>query len=189
MCKVWFQDNKASVEHHERGLRHKANVEKKLNEIRRKGATQLQEQKDHAMAIMQIEAAAMSSFHKDVAADPSLAKQMATSSSALNHLPALSNARSSTSLPQKGRFGEELVQEESRELVRGRERALETIAKKLEKKNKWLEAKTSEGDVYYWNKETLGTSLFRTLIAYSLVSFLFLFQRRFEKSQKMDSYR
>jgi hypothetical protein len=163
VCKVWFQDNKASVEHHERGLRHKANIQKRLADVRKRGAVQLQEQKDHAMAIMQIESAAMSSFHKDVASDPSLANQMASSSSAINHLPDLTEKKSSTSLPQKGRFGEDFVpEEESRELVRGREKALDTVARKLEKKNKWLEAMSAEGDVYYWNRQTLGKHYIRS---------------------------
>lgn len=156
MCKVWYQDNKASVEHHERGLRHKANVQKKLNELRKKGAVQLQEQKDHAMTIMQIEAAAMSSFQGDVASDPSLARQ-STSSSALSHLPVVLKSEPSSAVPNRGRFGEDALPEESKELVRGRERALDTIAKKLEKKNKWLEAVTSDGDLYYWHRDTLGT--------------------------------
>lgn len=111
------------------------------------------------MTILKIEAAAMSSFQGDVASDPSLAAQLTSSSSAINHLPVI--AKTSPAVPQKGRFGEEFVPEEKRELVRGRERALDTIAKKLEKKNKWLEAKTSDGDVYYWNRHTLGSSDFR----------------------------
>lgn len=155
MCKVWYQDNKASVEHHERGLRHKANVQKKLNELRKKGATQLQEQKEHAMTIMQIEAAALSSFQGDMASDPSLARQV--NSSALSDLPVVMKAGSSSAVPNRGRFGEDALPEESKELVRGRERALDTISKKLEKKNKWLEAVTSDGDFYYWHRDTLGT--------------------------------
>lgn len=105
------------------------------------------------MTILKIEAAALSSFQGDVASNPSLASQVTSSTSTINHLTVPTEA---SAVPQKGRFGDDFVPEEKRELVRGRERALDTIAKKLEKKNKWLEAKTSEGDVYYWNRQTLG---------------------------------
>jgi hypothetical protein len=60
---------------------------------------------------------------------------------------------------QGGRFGDQFIPDdaESVTLVRGRERALDTISKKLERKSKWLEAHNSEGQTYYWNRETYET--------------------------------
>ena len=144
------------MEHHERGLRHKGNVQKRLNELRRRGTTDIKKKKDHALQLMQIEAAALSAFKGDVDSNPLLARQLASASSSLNHLPELKPERPDSSLPQRTRFGEDLVPEERKELVRGRERALDTVAQKLEKKNKWMEAVTAEGDVYYWHRDTLG---------------------------------
>lgn len=33
ICKVWYADNKASIEHHEMGAKHKAMVQKRLREM------------------------------------------------------------------------------------------------------------------------------------------------------------
>ena len=173
VCKVWYHDNRASIEHHERGLRHKANVQKKLIEIRRKGVTEQREQESHRLEMMKIEAAALNSFQKDIGGDPSLATELSTASSSLKHLPAPASSSTSTAFVPRGRFGEDAVpEEESRELVRGRERALETVASKLEKRSRWLEARTAEGDVYYWNRQTFGKFLFSAYFEYNLICLL-----------------
>jgi WW domain-binding protein 4 len=33
ICKIWFADNKVSVENHERGMGHKINVQKRLRDM------------------------------------------------------------------------------------------------------------------------------------------------------------
>ncbi|KAI1301731.1 hypothetical protein HDE_02984 [Halotydeus destructor] len=107
--------------------------------------------------MMQIEAAALSSFQKDIAANPKRASEISKSKSLLESIPTFVSPSSSSAV-KVGRFGETLSDcGESLTLVRGREKALDTIAKKLEKKARWLEAKTAEGKTYYWNKETLET--------------------------------
>lgn len=111
--------------------------------------------------MMKIEAAALSSFQKDISANPKLSKEISSTTSLLNKLPTIhvhSNSSSSTGLCASGRFGDQSSSnEESLTLVRGREKALDTISKKLEKKSKWLEAVTSDGNTYYWNRETYET--------------------------------
>lgn len=132
--------------------------------------TEQREQESHRMEMMKIEAAALNSFQKDIGADPSLATELSSASSSLKHLPAPASSSTSTAFVPRGRFGEDAApEEESRELVRGRERALETVAQKLEKKSRWLEAKTSEGDVYYWNRQTFGKLLFSSCAQYVLI--------------------
>lgn len=157
VCKVWYQDNKASIQHHEQGWKHKTNVQKKLNELRKRGSDTQKEEDKYKLQMLKIEAAALGSFQKDVAADPSLARELSSTPSLVSQLPSTSSSEVSTS-HLKGRFGEELIAEESQTLVRGREQALETIAKKLEKKSKWLERKTAEGEVFYWNRETFEST-------------------------------
>lgn len=106
---------------------------------------------------MKIEAAALSSFQQDISRDPTLAKEYEKSKSIVSRLnfgtdqPKPSSSTGATF----NRFGES-VGSESETLVSGKKRALETIAKSLERKNKWLEAKNAEGKIYYWNKDTLG---------------------------------
>ena len=106
------------------------------------------------LEMMKIEAMAMKSFQNDVSKRPELAKELSTYAPMFKKIER--SERSSTKI-FGSRFGEESSStEESTVLVRGRERALETIAKKFEKKSKWLERKTAEGKIYYWNRETLG---------------------------------
>lgn len=102
--------------------------------------------------MMKIEAMAMKSFQNDVSQRPELAKELSSNT------PMFSKVEKRELTSKMGsRFGEESTgSEESTVLVRGRERALETIAKKFEKKSKWLERTTAEGKTYYWNRETLG---------------------------------
>lgn len=113
--------------------------------------------------MMKIEAAALSSFQSDISSNPKLAKEISSTTSILNRLPTIpshtaSQLSTSNSLYGQGRFGDQISNnEDSLTLVRGREKALETIAKKLEKKSKWLEAVTSEGKTYYWNRDTYET--------------------------------
>lgn len=114
--------------------------------------------------MMKIEAAALSSFQRDISSDPKLAKELSSTTSILNNLPTIPSAtfsqskESSSSIYGSGRFGDQTSNnEESLTLVRGREKALDTISKKLEKKSKWLEAVNSEGKIYYWNRDTYET--------------------------------
>lgn len=112
--------------------------------------------------MMKIEAAALSSFQNDISSNPKLSKELSSTTSIINRLPSvkpasLSQPSSSNSIYGSGRFGDQGSTEESLTLVRGREKAFETIAKKLEKKSKWLESVTSDGKTYYWNRETYET--------------------------------
>lgn len=152
ICNVWYQDNKVSVEHHENGFKHKANVQKKINELRKRGKTQAKEEQDYRLEMMKIEAAAMASFQKDVASDPSRAKEFSKTSSLISSLP--EGPQSSTSFAQS-RFGDN---QDNMSVIKGREKALETIAKKMKLKYNWLERKTAEGEIFYFNRETFESS-------------------------------
>ncbi len=103
--------------------------------------------------MMKIESSAMKAFQNDVSHNPDLAKEYS------KNIPLFKSTKKveTTCIVGGSRFGDDSSStEESAVLVRGRERALDTISKKFEKKSKWLEAKTSEGKTFYWNKETMG---------------------------------
>lgn len=105
--------------------------------------------------MLKIEAAALKSFKaNDVSRDSSLTSEFATTKSIASQI-----IRPSTEskVITTNRFGEDFDNVESETLANGKRRALETIAKSFEKKSKWLEAKTSDGESYYWNKETMET--------------------------------
>lgn len=126
-----------------------------LPQLRKRGSVKNEEQRQYNAEMMKIEHAALGSFQKDITANPKLASQLATSRSIIDSLPIVDSGPANTS--GGGRFGDEFGGDtESQVLVRGREKAFETIAKKLQKKSKWLEAETAEGKTYYWNRNTYG---------------------------------
>ncbi|CAG2123145.1 unnamed protein product, partial [Medioppia subpectinata] len=145
-----------SVEFHERGFRHQLNVKRKLQDLQRKGSKQVIEENKYNLEMMKIESQALKAFQSDVTQNPDLGKELATNVSLFKK----SNRTESTAKPMSSRYGDDdsTTGEESTTLVVGRQRALETIAKKMEKKSKWLERKTTEGKTYYVNKETFGTN-------------------------------
>ena len=157
VCKCWFTDNKASVEFHERGLRHQNNVKKKLAELTKRNQVQKHATDKYNAELMKIEAAAMGAFAKDIAADPTKARELSTSKSFASSLKEQRD-KPSTSLGGS-RFGgvSNLGSDESATVQWGKEKALDTITTKMEKKAQWLESKTAEGKPYYWNRKTLET--------------------------------
>ncbi|KAI2798795.1 WW domain binding protein 4 [Blomia tropicalis] len=156
-CKCWITENKSSLDFHERGFRHQANVRKRVHEIQKNSTIKDKEKAEYDAQIRKIEAAALNSFQGDIARNPSCSKEISNlklnvSSSGQSDL--VTNIKPGA----YNRFGECVNQsEESEVLVNGKKRALETIAKSFEKKCKWREAKTADGVVYYWNKDTLET--------------------------------
>ncbi|KAL3722420.1 hypothetical protein ACJRO7_034746 [Eucalyptus globulus] len=66
-CKIFLSNNPSTIRNHELGQRHKDNVAKKLNDMRKEKAAKDKEQKEAARAIEQIEAKAKRSYQKDVA--------------------------------------------------------------------------------------------------------------------------
>ncbi|XP_075588154.1 uncharacterized protein LOC124493529 [Dermatophagoides farinae] len=154
-CKCWITDNKASRDFHERGFRHQANVRRRVHDIQKNSSIQERERQKYQNEMLKIEAAALKSFKaNDVSRDSSLTSEFATTKSIASQI-----IRPSTEskVITTNRFGEDFDNVESETLANGKRRALETIAKSFEKKSKWLEAKTSDGESYYWNKETMET--------------------------------
>ncbi|PKI39256.1 zinc finger protein ZOP1 [Punica granatum] len=66
-CKIFISNNPASIRNHELGQRHKDNVAKKLDDMRKDKAAKEKQQQEAARAIQQIEAKAKRSYQKDVA--------------------------------------------------------------------------------------------------------------------------
>lgn len=73
-CKCWITDNKASIEFHERGKKHKENVQKRIQEVQKKGKETSQAQKQLLMDLEAIEAAALKAYEKDLNIEPSKSK-------------------------------------------------------------------------------------------------------------------
>ncbi|XP_074596782.1 WW domain-binding protein 4-like isoform X2 [Brevipalpus obovatus] len=155
ICKCWFADNKSSVEFHERGLRHKNNVQKKLAQLQKDGVKEQKSIDKYNSDIMKIEAAAMSAFAKDVINDPKRAKEYGASVSLTDKLKVSEKKSQPTVTVNRFGFDDSEKTEQYQNL--GREKALEAITSKMEKKAQWLESKTGEGVSFYWNRKTLDT--------------------------------
>lgn len=123
--------------------------------MRREASERAKEQNAYDLEMRKIEAAALKSFQSDVANDPKRAKEIASLKPMPGGSSSSGSSSSATSQLPRSKFGDSDVTESST-LLRGREKALETIASKMQKKSKWLEAKTAEGNTYYWHRETFG---------------------------------
>ncbi|KAB1207119.1 WW domain-binding protein 4 [Morella rubra] len=66
-CKIYISNNPSSIRNHELGQRHKDNVAKRLDAMRKEGAAKEKQQKEAVHALEQIEAKAKRSYQKDVA--------------------------------------------------------------------------------------------------------------------------
>lgn len=65
-CKCWFADNKASIDFHERGKNHQANVQKRITEIMKKGKKMHKAQQNYENMMDGINQAALQAFQNDV---------------------------------------------------------------------------------------------------------------------------
>lgn len=128
VCKCWFADNKASIDFHEKGKNHQANVQRRIREISKKGQKMWKAQQKYENVMDQINQAALRAYGKD----------LESSGSATDRLQlAEEEAKLKERMAQKF---EEQSQLESRNI------------------KTWFEAVTSEGQTYYWNAETGASS-------------------------------
>uniref|UniRef100_A0A6G1S5V9 WW domain-binding protein 4 n=1 Tax=Aceria tosichella TaxID=561515 RepID=A0A6G1S5V9_9ACAR len=69
-CNCWFADNKISIENHERGASHQANVESDLSKTFKNKQDLAAAERAFAAEMQRIEATAMKSFEEDARRDP-----------------------------------------------------------------------------------------------------------------------
>lgn len=125
-CKCWIADNKPSIEFHERGKRHKENVQVRLAEMGRKGQEEYEAKQQEGDFLKAMEEAALKAYKNDIEVNPDL------TGAKISEVAAASNA----------------------EIVVGKKKAVEVKLPELPVKKKWYEAKSPEGYTYYWNTES-----------------------------------
>ncbi|KAG5451546.1 WW domain binding protein 4 [Clonorchis sinensis] len=140
VCKCWMADNKISVQNHETGLRHKANVEKKMNELLRNNKNSEREEQKLRDSIQQMNDNAFVGMMKDLARDPSLAKRYGI-----------------TLTDQAQQDVRDKVSE-----ITSKDKTKKPVSKPAPKAPKtvtpeWREATTPDGRKYYWNTVTRVT--------------------------------
>uniref|UniRef100_A0A131XLC2 Putative spliceosomal protein fbp21 n=1 Tax=Hyalomma excavatum TaxID=257692 RepID=A0A131XLC2_9ACAR len=123
-CKCWFADNKASIDFHEKGKNHQANVQKRITEIMKKGKKMQKAQQNYENIMDGINQAALQAFQKDVKSGGS-------------QIDAHRYAAEEAKLKQKA------AEKEQASLPAP---AMQVVT--------WFEGVTEGGDTYYWNMET-----------------------------------
>ncbi|CAH8490076.1 unnamed protein product [Schistosoma turkestanicum] len=136
LCKCWMADNKISVQNHENGMRHKASVAKKVNELTRSNKCAEMEKKSLEACLQQINDNAHLSMMKDLERDPSLAKQYGIVLAKPLHA--------------------ENVSEESSSKTRN-SATNKSHSDQPSRVNIWKESITPDGKHYYWNVATRAT--------------------------------
>ncbi|KAG5676750.1 hypothetical protein PVAND_006559 [Polypedilum vanderplanki] len=141
-CKCWITDNKPSVEFHNNGKRHKANVQKRISEIGKKSEADRKAQNKLDEELRKINDAAMKSYAKDISTGIDI------TSRAIGHASSSSKAIDPIALPF---YDEDDGPNVSRKATTITAQST-TAAASTE--TLWCEAITDEGHTYYWNVKT-----------------------------------
>jgi len=141
-CKCWIADNKPSVDFHERGKRHNENVQKRLEEIGKKGKEDYENKLKENDYMREMEEAALKAYKKDIQENPDFTGVK------IAKIAEASNASIVIG-------GKSVENTDKKDIKKKKEKPPKDIVKSPEKCNfKWNEAKTPEGFSYYWNSET-----------------------------------
>lgn len=127
-CKCWIADNKPSVEFHERGKRHKENVDKRIAEMSRKGQEDWENKQAEGEFFKQMEANALKAYKSDIEKNPDM------TGNKISEIASANNA--------------ELFIKGDESKSEDKESPLPKVIKK------WYEAKSPEDTSYYWNTDT-----------------------------------
>ncbi|XP_003372813.1 putative neurotransmitter-gated ion-channel ligand binding domain protein [Trichinella spiralis] len=126
ICKCFYYDNKPSIQKHEQGARHKANVALKLRHVARQGRLRLKEAVETKKIISSMEKEALTSYNKDVKH---------------GYVPKLSSQTNAQGFTKKKTSSSASTRQFQDELA---ESAFAV----------WFESATPEGLLYYWNCAT-----------------------------------
>ncbi|KAH7728850.1 U1 zinc finger family protein [Aphelenchoides avenae] len=149
ICKVWYADNKISVENHERGLKHKSMVQQRLKDISRNAEKKDQERNALQYTLMQMETAALASVKGG-----DRGQQAAEAAAGL--LGPQPRAAPSPAAERR---------KDAKDEAKERKRKLQELKKTAKKSQlwsddadaiQWVKTETEDGQVYYWNIFTGG---------------------------------
>lgn len=160
-CKCWLTDNKPvsshssflktksfnllrrsqSVEFHNNGKRHQLNVQKRLNEIGKKSEADRKEQNKMNEDIRKMNDAAMMSYAQDVSIGADI------SSRAINR----ANAKKAVDPMALANYYSD---EDGPNVSKKAAAVAAAAANEVKDPSLWCEAKTDDGDTYYWNVKT-----------------------------------
>ncbi|VDN07856.1 unnamed protein product [Thelazia callipaeda] len=143
LCKVWFADNRVSIEHHERGQKHKNAIQAKLREVGKKSKQKAQEQNRLQATLAMMETAARKSMQTND--DPSFSAEI------ISRPPKLENHVNPSAHPVPSqKMNREIVKKEKIEMKKTGN-AQKTNKSSAEDEIVWVEAISDGGVPYYFH--------------------------------------
>jgi len=171
-CKCWVSDNPVSRQIHENGVKHKQMVEDKLSEIRRKQVTDAKSAKDESHWLKKMEEAALRDYKKkDIAENRDFTAKLYNNEDLPDVEEKYEAIRKSNEvgprLPgqpehKKMKF-EQMLQAGTEKALANSEATSLNPVKATDSGTKWhkpappkfwYEAKSDDGNTYYWNVNT-----------------------------------
>ncbi|KAK8404377.1 hypothetical protein O3P69_007586 [Scylla paramamosain] len=141
-CKCWIADNKPSIDFHERGKRHKDNVQKRLAEMGRKGQEDYEAKLQEQDFLKSMEEAAMKAYKNDVEQNPDM------TGAKINEIAKANNAELVVG-KKKSDASDTTTTSTTASTATTTSKPAGGGAPKV-----WHEAKSPDGTSYYWNTES-----------------------------------
>ncbi|KAL5279133.1 WBP4 family protein [Megaselia abdita] len=149
-CKCWIAANKASIQFHENGKRHKASMAKRITDISNNSAKAEKEQRKFEAELRKMDEAAMRSYARDISASGDMTAKSINSVvvGATTETPAgTSTGRKARTQVDPMRLEGDFSDDEDRP---GYKKATD----EPESQSLWIEGKSEDGHTYYWNVKT-----------------------------------
>lgn len=161
-CKCWIADNKSSIQFHESGRKHQFNVQNRLSSIRHRASQKEKKEAKEGQWLEQMEKAALSDYRtKDLAGGSDLTARIFNEKKL--QVESIDNDKDGGIAPKSTHIG---PQRPNQPEIEGSSNLLRKIdaptsGTKWHKvhggvsPNKWYEARSEDGHVFYWNVETM----------------------------------
>lgn len=158
-----------SVQFHEGGKRHKANVAKKLQDIGKKSQKEERERQKVDIHMRQMEDAAMKAYAQDISRGADITTQelnaaVAAASASYEEEAATATHRMApgpSAIPTRAIDPmlppiDVLEDEERAKRAKMKRKAIGTLGSEARDQSMWVEGKSDEGHTYYWNVKSGG---------------------------------
>ncbi|MFH4979380.1 hypothetical protein AB6A40_006089 [Gnathostoma spinigerum] len=162
LCKVWFADNKVSIEHHEGGQKHKAAIQAKIKELGKKSKQHEREQSALQTTLALMESEARKSMKKDSSGVTSANLPCSTigpSPKPRTYLDPKAHSSSIAAMAREMALRKKEKCEKQKNTITSSKSATEVEAKKKfdggtqkkEESRVWVEVRTTDNIPYYFH--------------------------------------
>ncbi|VDN40722.1 unnamed protein product, partial [Gongylonema pulchrum] len=144
LCKVWFADNRVSIEHHENGQKHKAAVQAKIRELGKQNKQKEKAQSDLQATLSMMEAAACKSMAESTSTTP--CAMIGPSPKSKTYMDPRAHSASVAAMAHQMALRRKQKMEQ-----RKTEPSAEETKSETDSETVWVEAKTETGVPYYFH--------------------------------------